>query len=163
VPPESEDEIVTFFVALPLGLVVESDTLPLLPLFQTIYILGLGVPLVQVFDVPETTPPVMHHDMYVLNDQFPLIVYWYSTPAVTQVGPVIEICACTFCEKTNREIIKGTNALEIFLTSIRIALSFGLMSFGIYRNKYYSLVRINDRAGISVNGFSSKKSGLGER
>jgi len=86
-PPNSAADTVTFIDAFPEGFDVTSDTVPLV--VHVTKILGLGVPLDGGFVM---VPPETLHDILVLEVQLPLIVYWYDTPACTQVGPVIDIC-----------------------------------------------------------------------
>jgi len=76
VPPVNVAETLTFFVALPDGLLVTNDTVPLV--VHVINTLGFGVPLDGGFVI---VPPETLHDIDVLWVQLPLIVYWYETPA----------------------------------------------------------------------------------
>jgi len=76
VPPVNVAETFTLFAALPDGLLVTNDTVPLV--VHVINTLGFGVPLDGGFVI---VPPDTLHDIDVLWVQLPLIVYWYETPA----------------------------------------------------------------------------------
>lgn len=79
VPPVNVGATVTLFVALPEGLVVVSEILPLVEV-QVTYTTGWAVPLTQPFKVSPPLeekvifPPLTHQFIVVLLLQLPLII-----------------------------------------------------------------------------------------
>jgi len=88
VPPAREVAGATLRLALPVGVVVERETVPADD--QVTWICGSGVPLLDPTIVP---PPLTVQDIWVLEFQLPEMVYVYWVPVTTQVGPLIEVCA----------------------------------------------------------------------
>lgn len=92
---------VTLSEALPVGLLVVTDTVPL-PVNVTCTC-GNGVPLL----LPLIVPPVTDQVMVVLLVQLPAMVYVYCVPITVQVGPVMLICADPLpAAKTVKKILR---------------------------------------------------------
>ena len=67
--------------------------LPLPALSQVIWIKGTGAVLVvQESLVPEILPPATQIRRVAAESHGPAIIYWYTVPGVTQVGPVTVTC-----------------------------------------------------------------------